>query len=195
MILHSIGDSHCEWPWKNMRINDLIIFYHVRPSTCASIKFRKEELNIIFSNIQEGQAVCWTLGEIDCRHHIGKFKENYKEIIDNIIYNYFDAIKYQERKYKNLQILVSCIVPPRRENQLVDTGVTLFGKETTRKTFVLYFNEKIREYCAKNDFYCLDCYNHYIDSDGYLNSVIADKFMHILDPTYLMIELKNIFKL
>jgi len=195
MILHSIGDSHAEWPWKKLSIQELEIKYYIQPSTCGAMIFRRNEFSNIFLNIKEGDAVCFTLGEIDCRHHIEKVKANYKEMIIKIIDSYFKEIAFQISKYRDLTVIVSCIVPPRRKKYFEPTGVTWLGKDSTRKTFVLFFNDTIREYCAKYDYYCLDLYTHYIGIDGFINDAQADSFMHIMDSTYLSNELKEIFGL
>jgi len=34
-----------------------------------------------------------------------------------------------------------------------------------------------------------------IDKEGYINSNIADQFMHVVNPTYLTNQLKQIFNL
>ena len=79
MSIHTIGDSHSGNGWTG------IIQHHLGPVLCYS--FGKEKLNrcdIRNFNIKDGDTIVFCLGEIDCRCHIHKFKEQYKELIEKI---------------------------------------------------------------------------------------------------------------
>ena len=106
MSIHTIGDSHSKKGWTG------IIKHHLGPLLCYS--FGKEKLNrcdIRNFNIKDGDTIIFCLGEIDCRCHIHKHiseSTSYKYIINNIINNYFEAIKLNvsisQIKFKNICI-------------------------------------------------------------------------------------------
>lgn len=89
-------------------------------------------------------------GEVDCRCHIYKHitdTNNYQNIIDNIIDNYFDAIQLNisvsQIKFKN--ICVYNVVPPvEKYNTCENLDYPYLGTDEERKNYVLYFNKKLK---------------------------------------------------
>jgi hypothetical protein len=58
-------------------------------------------LNIREYGVNENDIVIFCFGEIDCRNHVHKHaskKKTYKDVIDELVINYFDSIN------KNLRI-------------------------------------------------------------------------------------------
>ena len=91
MSIHTIGDSHSYSGWTG------ITNHHLGPMLCYS--FGKEKLNrcdIRNFNIKDGDTIVFVFGEIDYRSHVHKHITDtitYKEIINNIVDNYFEAIE------------------------------------------------------------------------------------------------------
>ena len=134
MSIHTIGDSHSHNGWSG------IINHHLGPLLCYS--FGKEQLNRCNINnfsIKDGDTVIFCLGEIDCRCHIHKHinKINtYQDIINNIIDNYFEAIKLNiinlQIKLKN--ICVYNVVPPvQKYNTIENLEYPYLGSDEERK--------------------------------------------------------------
>ena len=90
MKIHTIGDSHSVHPWNKI---DNIIIHHQGPKLCYSIG--RDGINLTNLNIKENDLLIFCFGEIDCRCHIIKYiteTKTYKDIIDEIVNNYFIAI-------------------------------------------------------------------------------------------------------
>ena len=94
MTIHTFGDSHSRFGFMdipNININEL------GARLCYTFGNQQLDiLNIKNYNVKEDDTVIFCFGEVDCRAHIYKFvNENttYEEIINNITYKYFEAIK------------------------------------------------------------------------------------------------------
>ena len=186
MSLHTIGDSHCYNGWTG------IIPHHLGPVLCYS--FGKEKLNrcdINNLNIKDGDSIVFCLGEIDCRCHINKHITDaitYHDIINNIVDNYFEAIKLNisnsQLKLKN--ICIYNVVPPiQKYNTFENSEYPYLGTDEERKQYTLYFNEKIKEKCIEKEYIFFDIYNNYIDENGYLRKDLSDGNVHIGKGIYI----------
>jgi len=156
MILHTFGDSHrCSIKCSTEGSNVTFI-NHNYGGAFTMARFSIEKLNLINiknRNVKEGDAVCFCFGEIDCRSHFAKLS-NFEQIIDEIIYRYFEAIKLNVEQYENLTTIVFNVVPPIK----VVPGVYQHpefphqGTDEERKKVVLYMNSKLKEYCEKYNY-------------------------------------------
>jgi hypothetical protein len=186
MSIHTIGDSHSGCGWTG------IIQHHLGAVLCYS--FGKEKLNrcdIRKFNIKDGDTIVFCLGEIDCRCHIHKHiteTTRYQDIINNIVDNYFEAIKLNvsisQIKLKN--VCVYNVVPPiQKYNTLENPEYPYLGTDEERKQYVLYFNEKLKEKCIEKEYIFFDIYNNYIDENGYLRKDLSDGNVHIGNGIYI----------
>jgi hypothetical protein len=186
MTIHTIGDSHSHNGWS------VITNHHLGPRLCYS--FGRDKLNfcdIRNFNIQDGDTIIFSLGEIDCRCHVNKHineTTNYEDIIDNIVYNYIEAIKLNieisQLKLKN--ICVYNIVPPiQKHNTHENPDQPYLGSDDERKNYVLYFNKKLKEKCSENNYIFFDIYNNYIDENGFLRKDLSDDNVHIREGKYI----------
>ena len=157
-----------------------------RTTLCYS--FGKEKLNrcdIRNFNIKDGDTIIFCLGEIDCRCHIHKHITDtvtYKDIINNIVDNYFKTIELNisisQIKLKN--VCVYNIVPPiQKYNTIENPEYPYLGSDEERKQYVLYFNEKIKDKCIEKEYIFFDIYNNYIDENGFLRKDLSDGNVHI----------------
>jgi len=200
MILHTIGDSHSYAGWQDLVLNNLIIkIHHLGAITCSSFGFN--HLDIIKNyDIYEGEIVCFIFGEIDCRTHMNKHKQYFKEIIDKIVENYFNAIRVNVKDFQNLTTMVVSVVPPARKESYSDElgiqyGTPTVGEDEDRKIFVKYMNKKIKENCKKYNYIYFNIHDKYCDNEGFLNQSLSDKNVHIKDHIYIKEELINLFNL
>ena len=145
MAIHTIGDSHSCNGWTG------VIQHHLGAVLCYS--FGKEKLNrcdIRNFNIKDGDAIVFCLGEIYCRCHIHKHITDtitYEDIINNIVDNYFEAIKLNistsQIKLKN--VCVYNVVPPiQKHNTHENSEYPYLGTDKERQNYALYFNKKIK---------------------------------------------------
>lgn len=186
MVIHTIGDSHSYAGWTS------VINHHISSLLCYS--FGKEKLNRIDIrnfNIKDGDTVIFCLGEIDCRCHVHKHiteTVSYNQIIDNIVENYFDAIKLNviTSGLTLKHICVYNVVPPIQKSKTNETPDWPFlGTDEDRKKYCLYFNKQLKEKCIENNFIFFDIYDNYIDENGFLLKYLSDGSTHIKDGIYL----------
>lgn len=195
MSIHTIGDSHSYSGWSG------VINHYLGPVLCYS--FGKEKINrcdIRNFNIKDGDTIIFCLGEIDCRCHIHKHIteiQTYKDIINNIVDNYFEAIELNvhisQIKLKN--VCVYNVVPPiQKYNTLENPEYPYLGTDNERKEYALYFNEKVKEKCIEKEYIFFDIYNHYIDENGFLRKDLSDGNVHISNGYFISNFISNFIK-
>ena len=186
MSIHTIGDSHSMYGWSG------IINHHL--SACLCYSFGREKMNrcdIRNFNIKDGDTIIFCFGEIDCRCHIYKHiteTTSYQDVINNIIDNYFEAIKLNlsssQIKLKN--ICVYNVVPPvQKYNTSENPEYPFLGTDEERLQYVLYFNKKLKEKCIENYYIFFDIYDHYTDEYGFLRKDLSDGHVHISNGIYI----------
>ena len=197
MILHVYGDSHGS-RWMDIHIEDLpIVIHDLGPATCSSFGLDSMSvINMKHNNIEAGEIVCFVMGEIDCRAHIHKYKDEYKDLIDVIVKRYFIGIK-NVVLVKDLTILVSFITPvPKMRNDIYSDNVLFnpIGEDFERKIYVEYMNQKIKEECDKYNYIFIDAYKEYCNEEGFLKPTLSDGGIHIGDTVYITEKLQKIIE-
>ena len=195
--IHTFGDSHSSFGWRhiqNVNIN------HLGPVLCHTIgKYDQNRLNIKNYGVKNNDTVIFSFGEIDCRCHIYKHVTNklsYREIIDSIVTNYFRTINKNVEVFTNLRVCVYNIVPPIEKSLKTENpSFPYLGTDEERKSYVLYFNEKLKEQCLLNDFIFFDIYDKYTDDRGFLKNELSDGNVHIDNPIYIKEFLETRLKL
>jgi hypothetical protein len=180
MSLHTIGDSHSHHGFENIQK----MRHNLGPLLCYNFPNR---FNIKdYPDIKEGDTVIFCLGEIDCRCHVAKHINNerdYKSVISDIVNNYMIAIK---ENTTGLRVGVYNVVPPvRKTDTWNNESYPFLGTDEDRKSYVLYFNQMLRERCKEYNFLFVDIYNKYVDKDGYLDRKLSDGTVHIGQGKFL----------
>jgi len=142
-------------------------------------------LNIKHYGVRDGDTVIFCFGEIDCRNHVHKHitnRKTYKDIIDEVVIGYFEAIKGNIMQYGSIRTCVYNVVPPSRK---FDCGpghpYPFLGSDNHRKQYHIYMNAKIRELCSLNKFFYFDIYNESSDEEGFLKKEYSDGSVHLID--------------
>lgn len=198
MILHTFGDSHSRIGWQ-ISVPDLQI-EHGKNGAYTMARFGLEKINLINiknENVNENDVVCFCFGEIDCRSHIcksGNFKI-YQNLIDDIVYRYFEAIKLNVEQYKNLTTMIFNVVPAIKvTSDFIQTpSFPHVGSDEERKMVTKYMNNKLKELCGKYNYVFFDVYNKYCDNDGFFNIDLKDYSVHINNGIYIEEFLKRLF--
>ena len=193
--IHTFGDSHSVFGWKNCRN---VESHHIGAILCYS--FGQEKLNrcdISNFDLKYNDSVVFCFGEIDCRCHIHKHvtdEKSYKMIIDEIVYNYTQAIKMNidHCKIKLKNVCIYNVVPPIQKHTAYDNPKYPFiGSDEDRKKYVLYFNKCLKKECEKNKWFFFDVYNSYVNKNGFLNKKFSDGSVHIKDGRFLNQVINN----
>lgn len=182
MTIHTFGDSHSSFGFKDC--NNIKVHW-LGPILCYSFGKNFNRCNINNYGIKNNDSVIFCFGEIDCRCHIHKHittTKSYKIIIDEIIDNYINAIKInlENCKVKLKNICIYNIVPPTQKyNTYENPDYPYNGSDEERKSYILYFNDSLKEKCKVNNWIFFDIYNKYCDNNGYLNKKLSDGNVHI----------------
>lgn len=192
MSIHTIGDSHSGNGWSG------IVQHHLGPLLCYS--FGKEKLSrcdIRYYDLNDGDSIVFCLGEIDCRCHIHKHiseTHRYQDIIDYIVKNYFEAIALNISVCNaNLKkVCIYNVVPPvQKYNTVESPEYPYLGSDEERKSYVLYFNKKLKENCIERGYLFFDVYDKYTDENGFLKKELSDGNVHILDGSHIQAFLQE----
>ena len=210
MKIHTFGDSHSYFAWKDILPKGLkrLIFKYRRfcnsnefidirthrlgPVLCYSFGrdvFSKCDISLKKYKVLDGDIVVFAFGEIDCRCHINKYDSNsYVSLIDQIVKNYIIAIKRNVQKC-NAKLHAVCIfnIPPpaSRDKTNENPNYPFLGDDETRKSYHLYFNTKLLEEAKNNGYKFIDVYEQYSDNNGYLSEKYSDGKVHIKNPYYI----------
>ena len=144
-------------------------------------------LNIKNRGVKEGDTVIFCFGEIDCRNHVHKHitrNTNYKNVIDRLVINYFNAIKQNISQYKNLTTCIYNVVPPHRyRREPADHPYPFLGTDEQRKMYYTYMNERLKLLCLHTNMIYFDIYDECCDETGFLKKEISDGNVHVKDPS------------
>ena len=180
MRIHTVGDSHshCAWP-------DFVTPHHLGAVLCYSFGQEKlDRCDLRDFEIEDGDTVIFCFGEIDCRAHVHKHitaDRGYESIIDDLVDNYFEAIKLNviTSKLQLHKIGVFNVVPPNNGGTRNHDWQGISRPEELRKSFVVYFNQRLAEKCKEYGYWFVDIYDKYTDAQGWLDPQLSDNHMHI----------------
>jgi hypothetical protein len=191
MVIHTFGDSHSYFGWNNI---PNIQKHYLGPKLCFSIG--RDGINIKDGyNVNNGDTLIFCFGEIDCRCHIHKHITedcDYKQIIDSIVMKYFKQIQIAINTFNKVNTVIYNVIPPvQRDSVSENPDFPYLGSDDERKTYVLYFNEKLKQMCIQYNFLFFDIYNDYIDSNGFLDKSLSDGNVHISNGEFLEKFIEN----
>ena len=129
-------------------------------------------------------------GRLD-RCHVHKHvseEKGYKQVINEIVSNYLEAIKLNVKvsniSFKN--VCVYNVLPPvSKTNTKEDPSFPFLGSDEQRRDYVTYFNECVSSLCKEYGYVFFDVYNHYTDDNGFLNKELSDGSVHARDKSYV----------
>jgi hypothetical protein len=187
---HTYGDSHASSEhggWGNIQIDGLKILTNwLGPKLMHSFG-RDSNIILNYDQINNNDFICFCFGEIDCRAHVHKYKEKYKESIDELIKKYFEAIAVNISYLKvNVKICIYNIVPPLKRDDGGFLGeIIALGTDEDRLKYTRYMNKKLKEYCKTHGYIFFDVYKSYSCINGYLNKSYSDNNCHIRDSIFI----------
>jgi len=188
ITIHTFGDSHASnihSHWGNIKLPDVNIkCNHIGGILMYTFgRLGLKLLNIKNYRVKENDTVIFCFGEIDCRNHVHKHvseTKTYKDVIDEIVINYFDSINKTKILYYNIKICVYNVVPPiRYRTESPNHPFPYLGSDEERKTYFNYMNSKIKELCKINNFIYFDIYKETCDEEGFLKKEYSDGNCHL----------------
>jgi len=194
-MIHTFGDSHSHSGFISI---DNINIHQLGPKLMYSVgRDGLSILNIKNYNVNPGDYVIFSFGEIDCRCHVSKYcdeENDYIKVIDNIIDSYALTVETNSKLIENVKICLYNIVPPLRRCYLSEGGKILIDQnyefrylisDEERRMYAEYFNFKLKQLCIEKGYIFFDTYDKYCDSERFLESQYSDSVLHIDDPIYI----------
>jgi len=188
ITIYTFGDSHASKihsHWGYIKLPDVnIICNHIGGKLMYTFgRLGLKLLNIREYGVNENDIVIFCFGEIDCRNHVHKHmskKKTYKDVIDELVINYFHSINKNKILYNNIKICVYNVVPPSRGFPVSSKHPYPFlGSDKERKLYYNYMNSKIKELCKMNNFIYFDIYKQSCDENGFLRKEFSDGNVHL----------------
>ena len=190
ITIHTFGDSHSSAihsHWGYINLPDVnIICNHMGPRlmyTFGNLGLKLLNIREEKYGVKENDIVIFCFGEIDCRNHVHKHvseKKTYKDVIDELVINYFESIKKNKLLYNNIKICVYNVVPPIRYRKEAPTHrFPYLGSDEERKLYFNYMNSKIKELCKINNFIYFDIYKDSCDDQGFMKKEYSDDNCHL----------------
>lgn len=182
ITFHTIGDSHASTIVWGFTVDGFTIVCHTDYArTCAWFGITKPPVESF--GVKKEDWVCFCFGEVDCRNNIGEYLDDYRQLIDKIVENYFYAMS----QYEAARVFVFNVPPTVRQSTIPGVVTPAFnGTDDQRLEFTRYMNECFRRKCEEYHFVFFDVYDKYADSEGYFNLVYRDDCFHIANPVYLI---------
>jgi hypothetical protein len=189
MTVHTYGDSHSNLPWVFIKVPEYEIIIHWKTGcTMARFSLEKKQLcNLKNDIVKENDTVIFCFGEVDCRVHYGK-TENYKDLLKDIVKEYFRVIKSNVDDYYRLNVLIYP-VPPVLEQYSQQT--ILSGTLQQRKEIVEFMNEQLQSACDTYEYRLFDIYSQCLNERGFMNMLLSDHTGHITDNDLIVSNLKR----
>lgn len=107
---------------------------------------------------------------------------------------YFESIQKALDSYKDLRVCVYNVVPPiQKHNTLENKEYPFLGTDEERKSYVLYFNKKLKTLCSKYNYIYFDVYDKYTDENGFLNKTLSDQVVHIANGCFIKEFIEKFF--
>ena len=140
--------------------------YSLNKHDSASLGLKKTEYLIKSGIIPPNATVMLCFGEIDCRVHVLKQAEiqnkSIENIIDEIIQNYFEYIKYLQNS--NINVVCWAVIASQNDSRVVHIEFPRYGSETERNIATEIFNRKLEEKCKDNNVIFCSIFNSLIDN-------------------------------
>lgn len=180
LLIHVIGDSHV----KVFRRNLPFVAHHIGAATAYNLKKKNSAINSneklfnIISRIGKKDTVILAFGEIDCRiHAYYQFRKNdekytISEILDMTVSNYGEVI--EQVRALGVNPCVYSVPPATMVGN--EYNFPYYATPEMRGEITRMFNEKLKEFCKRNDYVYIDVYSKVCDEKGLmLKEYAADK--------------------
>jgi len=196
-MIYIFGDSHAKFSFKDLQ-QPHINCYEV---SITMHRVGRDQIIPNFNNLchDENSILIFSHGEVDCRCHIMRqilLGREENEIMNELVQNYFDAIRKNVTKYK--AIIVTGIIPPaeKEEYERINGAIThefpFIGTNEERARFTEKMNYLIKDHCTGSQFHYFYPYTDYVRPNGCLKYELSDRCVHIGDNSIVLYELNKL---
>jgi hypothetical protein len=180
--IRTFGDSHSVNGWP-----DYVVKNHLGPTLAYSFgREGLDRLDITKYEINEGDHLVFSFGEIDCRCQLSKYHNrdeyrSFEPIIDLITINYLKAVKENIDKLgKEVSVWIYNVLPPARKGAFEENqSYPILGTDAERKDYILYMNNRLKSHALQYGWKFFDVYDKYKDEMGVLDWKLSDGNVHV----------------
>jgi len=164
-----------------------IAVHHLGPRLMHSFSLEATHMSS-FSDVVNGDWICFCLGEIDARCHIKRHTNSitsYHAVIDALVARYDTKLIEIAHLFDSITVCVFMIPPPPKEEKVCSNDWGYFplcGTDQERLEYAQYFNVCLRQMCKNRGFYFIEAYSEYADEEGFLSDATSDKIVHLKFP-------------
>lgn len=167
--------------------------YNVNKISSSTDFFNK--VNFLFANfIEKGATIVLTLGESDVRAHVKKQADLQgkagEEIIDDIMVEYSRYIL--DCKKKGYRVCVWGPIASQPDSYPLNPTFPRSGTELERNQYALYFTDRLRDFCNKEDIIFLSIIDSMLTEDGHTKSEMLEDDQVHLNQSVLPLAIKEL---
>lgn len=191
--IYVFGDSHA---WFNHKIRfsgdisfvsveNVSVLFKIRASPSVTMHRVGRDglayLDVTTYGIKSSDIVIFNFGEVDCRCHIGKQRDQSHQgldiIIDRLAMAYINTIVANKKLIPNVTYAIMSVLPPT--DQGFNSSVPYYGTLADRIQITNFLNRKLNKLCQENGLIFLDIAYLYSDQDGALKVELSDGIVHV----------------
>jgi len=189
-MIYIYGDSHANDSFKGLTLPNKNYSYS---STMFRVGRDNRIINYNPEDINEGDIILLSYGEIDVRFHIKtqiNLGNNEDVIIVELVKEYIKVIN--NMKPKNVHIILLAIIPPTRQYDYeslhgpITQEHPFVGTDEERVRFTKRINSLLEVECVINGFTFFSPYGYCTREDGTFNYEYSDKTVHLKNNTELL---------
>ena len=198
MMLHSMGDSHSDFSFRNLPVErhpiGAITMEKVGMQRTGTSSSEILDQWITRQDIPPHATLILSFGEIDIRCQVQRQIDeggNAHEIIRSLAHNYIKTVRHSKFQHT----CITSITPPWRQATSINFPMweyPVIGTDEDRARWTVELNALLEAKCDELGIPFLNIYPGYTDKDGMLIESLADT-LHIGDTTYVGRTLQKLF--
>ena len=152
-------------------------------------------------NIQKGDIIILSYGEVDCRCHIQRqvnFGMKEDDVIHQLVSNYFKTIKNIDATIDATIIIVGVIPPTKQYDYEIIHGPILHefpfvGSDEDRVRYTKKVNKLLEEFSIMNNYIYFNPYYYYERPDGTLKHELSDSIVHLGNNSFFLEKFNELY--
>ncbi len=180
--IYVFGDSHASFNHRMVRdakfisADNVAVLFKIRAFSARTMHRVGRDglagLDVTTYGVQSGDIVIFNFGEVDCRNHIGRQRDNLgrtlNEIIDTLAIKYIATIMANYQLIPNVTYAVMSILPPS------DLDLNAYGNLADRIKITKLLNQRLMEECSLRQLTFINIYDLLCDANEALRHELSD---------------------
>ena len=193
-MIYIYGDSHASFSFRNLKLQH----NNLHCSSITMFRIGRDGIIINFNkNIQKGDIIILSYGEVDCRCHIQRqvnlgMKED--DVINELVSNYFKTIKNIDAT-----IIIVGVIPPTKQYDYerihgpIIHEFPFVGSDEDRVRYTNKVNKLLEEFSIMNNYIYFNPYYYYERPDGTLKHELSDSIVHLSNNSFFLEKFNELY--